>query len=151
MNWYKCNFIPEWARIAPNGDMSVLSQTISTNKFSKKMGRYIEHLERFEAQFGRDNILVIDFEDIKNNIDKVWSELCHFLDISSKEMSQISDEKKEKKLHLNVGPSSIYYQPSDQELVQMASYYKPWNERLFKWLGKDLGWLQVWYYTGDKS
>lgn len=155
-----------------NGNYSIISQ----------MGCYINNIQRYEKYFGKNNIHIITFNDIKHNIDKVLIDLEDFINDNRKieletkqgkfnkyylkkynqfhkpislKFSHIAATQDKEQLNqarkinesLKIDKSAIL---SDEDLRQMAKFYKPYNLRLFKWLGKDLQWHKKCSYYYDQ-
>jgi len=51
--------------------------------FYRAVARYTEQVQRYLNVFGRENVHVIIFDDLRNNIEKVWKETLWFLDVNS--------------------------------------------------------------------
>lgn len=57
-----------------------------------KRGRYDEHLERYFDTFGRENVLVVLFEDLKRDTRGVLEEIASFLEIDAQGVDEIDYE-----------------------------------------------------------
>jgi hypothetical protein len=44
-------------------------------------GRYVRHLERFAAHVPREQLLVLWFDDLRDEPERVWRDVCAFLDL----------------------------------------------------------------------
>jgi len=45
-------------------------------------GRYVRHLERFVAVMPRDQLLVLWFDELRDDPEQTWRQVCEFLDIA---------------------------------------------------------------------
>ena len=94
----------------------------------KTTGHYIEHILNWKKYFDDKQLLVINYDDI--NLINTKKKMCSFINIPF-ENNQL------KKLSL-VPKNKI---PSEVE-QSLYEYFKPYNEKLFDYLGKDLGWTK---------
>lgn len=46
-------------------------------------GKYCEHVRRYLDKFGRENVHVVVFDDLKTNPRRVYEEICRFLQVSN--------------------------------------------------------------------
>ncbi len=49
----------------------------------RETGRYTEHVKRYFDVFGRENVQVLIFEDLKQNASQIYEQTCQFLDIAA--------------------------------------------------------------------
>ena len=99
-------------------------------------GKYIEQLENYYQYFNRDNILILNFDLFKNDLDSLLNKTCEFLEIQNFSETKIKQFKEEKH---NVGK----YQKSseDEETLEfLKHYFKPFNERLYQLLDYNYDW-----------
>ena len=99
-------------------------------------GRYVEQLENYYQYFKADNILVLQFEKLKTDLEKILNQICDFLEIESFSPQKLEELKQEK---YNVGK----YKASDQDLAMMeklADYFQPFNQRLYQLVNSDYNW-----------
>eukprot|EP00457_Paulinella_chromatophora_P006237 gb/GEZN01006255.1/.p1 GENE.gb/GEZN01006255.1/~~gb/GEZN01006255.1/.p1 ORF type:complete len:487 (+),score=54.45 gb/GEZN01006255.1/:121-1581(+) len=127
---------PRWYTF-PNGQLSVLAQ----------MGNYLVNLQRYEALFGKQNILVMDLEEQEENI--ATDRLDHFLNITREHRARGRQWAEREKIHPPLNQNMFHGASrlaSPAELKQLALYYRPLNSCFFHWLGRDLGWHRRSYY-----
>lgn len=93
-------------------------------------GRYIEQLERFTKYFRKEQILVLKSEEFFANTQSEYDKVLEFLNVEP----YILNDAKPK----NVGS---YNKENQTELRQeLQQYFKPYNDRLYSFLGEDFGW-----------
>ena len=99
-------------------------------------GKYVEQLKNYYQYFNRENILVIQFEQMKTDLELVLRKVCGFLEIdcfSSNTLRQLKEEKY----------AVAQYQTIDQDLAVMeklVDYFQPFNERLYQLLNCNYNW-----------
>jgi hypothetical protein len=49
------------------------------------MGRYAEQIQRYIDCFGRDRVLVLFYEDLRDHPDTLWRRCCEFLEMDGAE------------------------------------------------------------------
>jgi hypothetical protein len=148
----------EAARLA-SGDM------LSLRRYSYlDRGRYLEQLTRFTPLFGRDRLLVLLFDDLRERPDEVFDEVCRFLGIDSayrpadlgRAVNQYTEfksirlrnvakrmfPKRVNNLIGRVNAVPARYPPLDPALKsELSPLFEDDNRRLAAWLGRDLrGW-----------
>lgn len=95
-----------------------------------KRGLYAEHLEAWERFFSRDRILVLKSEELFTAPEQPYAETLRFLGLPDHRPSRFTRHN----FHGDAGeaPAGI--------AARLASFYAPFNERLYARLGRDLGW-----------
>ncbi|WP_373479523.1 sulfotransferase domain-containing protein [Geminocystis sp.] len=99
-------------------------------------GKYVQQLENYYRYFDKDNLLILDFEMLKNNLDLLLNQVCDFLEIEKFSSSQLNKLKEEKH---NVGK----YQKTDEDketIEFLIEYFKPFNEKLYELLNYSYNW-----------
>ncbi len=94
---------------------------------------YVDHLLRWSKFFGRERILVLKSEDLFASPQETLGRVLHFLDLPPRELkpSRMRDKR-------NRGS---YEQKMDPETRRhLEEYFEPHNQRLYDYLGRDLGW-----------
>jgi hypothetical protein len=93
-------------------------------------GQYIEQLERLEGIFGRDRLHVIDSGDFFTDPEPVYRGVLQFLGLPA-------DSRAEFKRR-NARPRSSPMPASVRDALDQ--HYRPYDERLAKWLGREPSW-----------
>ena len=62
---------------------SPLLKAVEETPYLKASGFYSEPLKRYFDAFGRENVKVFLTEDLRDDPDRLWTDLCHFLAISA--------------------------------------------------------------------
>lgn len=100
--------------------------------FFIRRGLYGEQIVRYWSLFPRENMLIFESEDLKNQKRKVLSQIEGLLDIAHYDWSQASLDDQ----HVRSYPENI--KPETAERLQ--KFYKPYNQFLFKVLEKKFNW-----------
>lgn len=96
-------------------------------------GRYLEQLQLWLKFFPRERLLIFKSEDLYENPSQVLKQTLEFLDMPY----QVLKEKKEEYQQFN----KAHYEKMDaQTRARLVEYFKPHNERLYEFLGRDFGW-----------
>jgi hypothetical protein len=95
-------------------------------------GIYVDHLMRWREFFPREQILVLKSEDFFENPQEILNVILDFLDLPNWEpedslLQEIRDGAEEARLH-----------PETKR--RLEEYFKPHNNRLYEYLGRDFGW-----------
>ena len=93
-------------------------------------GVYIDQIKRWYELFPEENIMIFSFEELFQDVDKMFLRISEFLEIpqvSLPEYPVVGDRKKK----ISVDDSTIAY---------MKEYFHKPNQDLFAFLGRDLGW-----------
>lgn len=98
----------------------------------RSRGRYIEQLEHLEQVFGRDRIHVVDSMDFWTDPVPAYDGMLGFLGLPNVGYPDFQ--------HMNARSR----QASMPEPVRAAleEHYRPYNERLAKWLGREPSWCR---------
>ncbi|HEV2451529.1 MAG TPA: sulfotransferase [Streptosporangiaceae bacterium] len=93
-------------------------------------GEYVEQLERLEVVFGRDRMLVIDSGDFFADPEPTYHEVLDFIGLP------LGPEPGFKRR--NARPRSA---PMSRSIrAELEEHYRPHDERLAKWLGREPSW-----------
>ena len=96
-----------------------------------RKGEYARHLENWLKYYSLENIHIIDFEDIKKNIDQVIENLCSFIGIP---VEPVKSEKRE-----NV---TRYNSEMDSETKEkLVKHFADHNRQFFQLIGKEFLWM----------
>jgi hypothetical protein len=94
-------------------------------------GRYIDHLERLAALFGRDRLHVIDSHRFFTEPEPVYDGVLEFLGLPDRGYPAFERH--------NARPRS----PMDDALRRrLEEHFEPYDERLTAWLGQPLTWRE---------
>ena len=88
-------------------------------------GKYIEHIESLMRFYKREQILILISEDSRKKPEKTIRTICKFIGVSP--------DKTEIKKEINKGEHLLKI--SNDTEKKLYNLYKPYNERLFKFLG----------------
>jgi hypothetical protein len=92
-------------------------------------GRYAEQLERWFEQFGHDRLLVLSAEELFAEPGRCVEEAQRFLGLEPVPPRDLS-----------VRNDRDYSPPSTALRRRLQTYFEPHNERLYRLIGRDLGW-----------
>ncbi len=92
-------------------------------------GKYIYQLKEWSSLFDKNQILTIKSEDMFDDPDSIYKEVCEFLELPIISLNEY-------KAH-NKGNSAQIPDDLKQELVK---YFKPYNFLLYAFLGRDFNW-----------
>ena len=136
----------------------------SNGLFSR--GLYIEYIEQYLKYFPREQLLILDFDELKASPIKFFEKISNFLNITALEPCLFKNTVHNKALYYNnpfykfffkhpqflkfypkLLRSALFfgrkvafnYEPIDPSAKQaLIEYYKPYNRRLADFLGTDL-------------
>ncbi|GBF81363.1 sulfotransferase domain-containing protein [Aphanothece sacrum] len=101
-------------------------------------GRYVEQLENYCHHFGKENLLVLNFTDIHKNIPLILDQVCKFLNLNPFPEEIIQKIQTEK---YNSGKYKSDKTPEDEQTIEnLKSYFAPYNEKLYDFLGNRYNW-----------
>jgi Sulfotransferase domain len=103
----------------------------STYQFYSILSRgiYVDQLRVYENYFGKDAMLILKSEDLFKYPQSVVNQVFKFLNVSPNNIKNLLQHNKQS------------YKPMDDSLKKyLIDYYKPHNQRLYQFLGKDLVW-----------
>ena len=96
------------------------------------VGHYAEHLERYLKRFDRDQILVLDYADLKSDAKAVLTEIENFVGLPPLDWEKQDLKPVFKGEYENTMP--------DKTRDLLREYYRPLNERFFKLVGRSFDW-----------
>jgi len=92
--------------------------------------KYIDHIEHWLRFFPRERLKILNFETLKTNPGGLCNELCRFIGLPEFELHDAARK--------NTGP---YSAPMDERSRDfLTELFRPYNRRLFEFLGEDWGW-----------
>lgn len=100
-------------------------------------GRYVEQIENYYKYFSKDNMLILNYENMKEDLIDYLNQICHFLNVDSFKKKKGESFKKNRQW---VGPK---WKPNTEDKVTMEllrDYYAPYNKRLFDVIGYRFNW-----------
>jgi Sulfotransferase domain len=92
-------------------------------------GLYVVQLERWLRYFSKDQLLVSSSEHYFENPQAIYDKLTRFLNIHSHDPGEFASINKGEYSGLKAATSR-----------RLAAFYRPYNERLYRLLGEDMGW-----------
>ena len=95
-----------------------------------KRGVYIEQLEKYLQHFSMDSLLILEHSHLLRDPQAVFAGVFHFLHIDDKFVIR--------NLRVNVAENNDEIPNEARDILR--SIYKPYNERLFKLLGREYDW-----------
>ena len=90
---------------------------------------YQEQLEIWFKLFPKKQILIIKSEDLSNKTSKVLQDIFNFLMLPEYEIQDISRHR-----------VSSYSQMNSNVRKTLLEFFRPYNKRLYEFLGRDFGW-----------
>ncbi|CAN0035859.1 unnamed protein product [Scytosiphon promiscuus] len=110
----------------------------STAKDSGQLVRkgiyYYQVLHWFRV-FGRDNVMVVDSADLKSRQKETVEEVYRFLGLCPIDVSKLEPENVTQSHKIPAG-----MQITEESFKALQDFYEPFNKKLYKLLGRDLGW-----------
>lgn len=94
-------------------------------------GIYAEQLKRFYQYFDRSQILILESNQLKNDLQTTMNRVFDFLQIPSVSIRQISLSSKNLSERVTI---------SDTERQLLTDFYEPYNEALFDLIGERFDW-----------
>jgi hypothetical protein len=104
-------------------------------------GIYIDQIEYWLNYFPRDQFLILKTEDLYSNPASIVRQTLEFLGIPGKEIDTNREYKKYKvpsKTGYRTKDSAPKMDPTTRKYL--VEYFKPYNARLYEFLGRDLEW-----------
>ena len=95
-------------------------------------GVYIDQLKRWFSYFTKDQILIIESENLFENPSVVVNNVFKFLGLP-----------KFTKMRFKKYNSSVYTEMDKSTREYLVNYFKPHNSRLYKFLGRKFSWDQI--------
>lgn len=92
-------------------------------------GIYIEQVERWAKKIPKEQMLILSSEDFYSDSNKICNEVFNFLNLPNIELNKIKA--------YNKGSNKLMREDTRKELTE---YFKPYNEKLYKFLNRDLRW-----------
>jgi hypothetical protein len=96
-----------------------------------KCGEYLEQIKRWTKFYPNEQILIIKSEDFFDNPEKTTNQVFKFLDLPPFKLKEYKVIRKGNYDKMN---------PSTQKKLQ--EYFKPYNERLYQFLGINFHWSE---------
>ena len=100
-------------------------------------GKYFFQIKRYFDVFSKNNLLILNFDDLKNNLENLLDNVCAFLEIDSfsEETTNLITEKK-----YNVGNKKKLSDEDEEILKLLQEYFAPFNEKLYNLVDKNFMW-----------
>jgi hypothetical protein len=103
-------------------------------------GRYAEQLRRYEARFGRERLLVLDFGRFGSELPAVLNETAAFLGVEAFPPDLLAEADATR---FNTGLKRDATPEEGQTIERLREYYRPHDEALWDWLGTRFGWADA--------
>jgi hypothetical protein len=97
------------------------------------IGLYAVHLERYYGLFPRDQVLIVDSQQLSSNTKETLNEVIAFLGLPgySWDSENLSERHN----------ASLFEESTSDDIQQkLRHFYQPYNERLFDLLGREFDW-----------
>lgn len=101
-------------------------------------GKYAHQLKNYYQYFGKDHLLVLNFNQFKEDLDTLLNQACDFLDLE-----RFSEEKLQefKNTKYNTGKYKVEKSESDIQVIEeLKQYFIPYNQELYDLLGENYNW-----------
>ena len=124
------NFLPKWVQILDRFSMF-------------NHGCFVNHIEYYLEKFDKKQFLFVEINQLKpQNLENTLDKVCTFLEIEKpNSWSDIVDaDIKANKSRSDIKQFIEQNLWSEDISKQLKRLYKPYNERLYKLVGKDYGW-----------
>lgn len=99
--------------------------------------KYIDCLTFMNEIFGRENIYIGIYDDFKSDPQSVVDDMCKFLGVPIMETGEII-QRNTSKMWLEIYDSTADIKP--EHIEYMRTYFKPYNEKLEKYINRELDW-----------
>jgi hypothetical protein len=93
-------------------------------------GRYLEQIRRWDSLFAKEQILILNATDFFSDPDASFRQVLRFLDLPVRSLPQYDKRN-----------AHEYDDMSHRTRSFLVDYFKPHNEGLAQYLGRDLGWM----------
>ncbi len=95
----------------------------------KARGLYLDQLRAYERYFSRDQLLVLKSEDLLEKTQETYDQVLRFLGLAPWTLQSTG----------SVNPG-LYPREKPPGYEELREFYAPHNQRLYEYLGRDLGW-----------
>jgi hypothetical protein len=102
-----------------------------------KKGVYIEQLMRWFQYFPKEQFMIIRSEDFYGNPERIIQDVLHWLDIPFVDIKSIYHDPVNRNQR---GPNLKNQQIPTHIRTWLRHYYKPYNELLYQFIDRDMGW-----------
>ena len=135
------NLVTEFykAKKFPSFEEAIASEIIKIENNSNleepgllRRGIYLPQIKRYHDLFGKDKVLILGTNDLKQNRKDGLNKVLKFLNLNESDWNFIHDEKK------NIGNYSE--KMSKETENSLCAFYEPYNVALFKYLGTTINW-----------
>ena len=92
-------------------------------------GRYIEQVPQLFNLFPRENILILQSEDLYSRTEETYHQALSFLGLPLFDLPRY-----------RVSNRGKYDPMNDSTRQQLVDYFAPYNQQLYQYLGRDFGW-----------
>lgn len=106
-------------------------------------GIYIEHIQTWLNVFDREQLLILKSEDMYSNPNKIYQEVLNFLELPGYELREyeVFKPRNTERLEFKKKSNSQLENKMSMPLrKKLSDYYRPYNEKLYKYLDRDFGW-----------
>lgn len=95
-----------------------------------KRGIYLDQLEKYYEYFKRDQIFIIENNELKDDFSNSINKLLSFLNLPYEPLKKIITNQSQKK-----------HSEYQEEIKILNEFYKPYNKKLYDFLGYKYNWL----------
>ncbi|ACK69024.1 sulfotransferase [Gloeothece citriformis PCC 7424] len=102
-------------------------------------GKYVEQIKNYYKYFEQNTLLILTFDELKQNVSLVMNKICEFLNIEPYSQEALKQFKSQK---FNVGlKDQENFSSEDEEYKQkLKTYFEPYNQKLYELLGYSCNW-----------
>lgn len=100
-------------------------------------GKYAEHLENYYSYFKKESLLVLSLDDFQTHFVAMLRQVCDFLKIEPFPKERLRNLVERK---YNVGEKAEVSSCEKATLGRLKKYFEPFNQKLYKLLGRNFNW-----------
>jgi hypothetical protein len=95
----------------------------------QERGVYVDQLKRWMSLFPKEQLLILRSEDLREKPASLLKQAIEFLELPKCELKEYKDYN-----------SATYPKMAPHMRRRLIEYFKPHNQRLYEYLGRDFGW-----------
>jgi hypothetical protein len=110
-------------------------------------GIYLVHLQRWFNTFKKQQILILQSEEFYSNPEIVLQNTLEFLELPKWTLNQYEKHNADGQHFANPSSKNLLKGKNHEQMdlslrQQLVDYFRPYNEQLYEFLGRDFGWEQ---------